>query len=144
MEARRSCENPRDALEAIHTFHVLREKRERTGILAPGEASTLAFTRDLFEPPRVMSFGGYRDPIKLAVRRTGLVSAYGDCQVVDIVGLALRQVEVVLRREVPIGTRVSLAIAGSDEGDWFRYRGRMVSRDPGTNRATIILLKPIE
>jgi hypothetical protein len=120
----------------------LREKRERTGILAPGEASTLAFTRDLFEPPRAMWFGSYRDAIRVAVRRTGLLSAYGDCQVVDIVGLALRKVEVVLRREVPIGRRVSLAIAGSDEHEWFRYQGHMLSRDPETNRATIILVKP--
>lgn len=144
MEAGKFSENPRNALEAIHNFHVLREKRERTGVLAPSEALTLVFTLDIFEPPRVMLFGAYRDPIKLAVRRTGLVSAGSDCQVVEIVGLALRQVEIVLHKAVPIGSRVRLSIVGSDEGEWFRYRGRVVRSDSETNRATIILLKAIE
>lgn len=92
---------------------------------------------NVFEPKLVARTGPRRRPIKVQVRRRAVLLTSDDGrQEVELVGVSLREVDVVMRRLSPIGTHVRLLVA-SGRDEWLRMGGRVLDPAASTNLAII-------
>jgi hypothetical protein len=128
-----------EALAAIHEFHRICERRERTGGATLDEARLLFDILDRFEPMRICNLGVFRKAVHVEVRGRGALRADAREQRFELVRISLRAFEIVAKAPLDAGAYVRLSVAPSSGDPPLIFSGRVASFDPETSRATVLL-----